>query len=150
MRDIKANFDKILEALKSLLQNEVDLEGNFSKISKKPKFSDLELVNLTSEYLSIGNKNLLFKKLRIQYQNELPDLIDHSQYNRHKKALFSYIEQILKQLHCAFSSGEDVFKINFMPLEVYSNASVLMLKICKKDFSSSHEKGFCVSQNQYV
>lgn len=53
MHDIKTNFNKILEVLKSVLKNKVDSTGNFPKVGKKAKFLDLEVIslNLTSEYL---------------------------------------------------------------------------------------------------
>ena len=58
MHNIKTNFDKILEVLKSISKNNVDKAGNFPKVGKKPKFSDLEIIslNLMSEYLSIDSE----------------------------------------------------------------------------------------------
>lgn len=81
MHNLKTNFDKILEVLKSILQNQVDNSGNFPKVGKKPKFSDLEVIslNLTSEYLSMDSENLLFKKLQNQYQEQY---INRFIYNR--------------------------------------------------------------------
>jgi hypothetical protein len=83
MHDIKTNFNKILEVLKSVLKNKVDSTGNFPKVGKKAKFSDLEVIslNLTSEYLSIDSENLLSKKLNRDFMNEFPRLIDCPQYN---------------------------------------------------------------------
>ena len=151
MHDIKTNFDKILEVLKSILQNNVDGSGNFPRVGKKPKFSDLEVIslNLTSEYLSIDSENLLFKKLKGEYLSEFPRLIDRSQYNRRKKSLFDQTELVRKQLSGAFCENEDVFVIDSMPLEICRNARASRLKICKEDFSTSPAKGFCASQNQY-
>ncbi len=151
MHDIKTNFDKILEVLKSILQNNVDHSGNFPRVGKKPKFSDLEVIslNLTSEYLSIDSENLLFKKLKGEYVSEFPRLIDRSQYNRRKKSLFDQTELVRKQLSGTFCKNEDVFVIDSMPLEICRNARASRLKICKEDFSTSPAKGFCASQNQY-
>ena len=151
MHDIKTNFDKILEVLTSILKNKVDTMGNFPKVGKKPKFSDLEVIslNLTSEYLSIDSENLLFKKLNGEYMNEFPRLIDRTQYNRRKKSLFHQTELVRKQLSVTFSENEDVFVIDSMPLEICRNARASRLKICKEDFSTSPAKGFCASQNQY-
>lgn len=150
MHDIKTNFDKILEVLKSILHNKVDPAGNFPKVGKKPKFSDLEVIslNLTSEYLSIDSENLLFKKLNGEYMNEFPRLIDRTQYNRRKKSLFHQTELVRKQLSGTFSEHEEVFVIDSMP-QICRNARASRLKICKEDFSTSPAKGFCASQNQY-
>ena len=151
MHNIKTNFDKILEVLKSISQNNVDKAGNFPKVGKKPKFSDLEIIslNLTSEYLSIDSENLLFKKLREEYLDVFPNLIDRTQYNRRKKSLFNQMEFIRKHLSNLFSENEDVFMIDSMPLEICRNARASRLKVCKEDYSTSPEKGFCASQNQY-
>ncbi len=118
MHDIKTNFDKILEVLKSILQNNVDHSGNFPRVGKKPKFSDLEVIslNLTSEYLSIDSENLLFKKLKGEYVSEFPRLIDRSQYNRRKKSLFDQTELVRKQLSGTFCKNEDVFLLTPCPL----------------------------------
>ena len=115
MHDIKTNFDKILEVLKSILQNKVDHTGNFPKVGKKPKFSDLEVISLhlTSEYLSIDSENLLFKKLNREYMKEFPRLIDRTQYNRRKKSLFHQTEFVRGQLSRTFSENEDVFVIDY-------------------------------------
>lgn len=48
MHDIKTNFDKILEVLKSKLKNKVDTTGNFPKVGKKPKSSDLKVIRTCS------------------------------------------------------------------------------------------------------
>ena len=152
MHDIKTNFDKILEVLKSILQNNVDQSGNFPRVGKKPKFSDLEVIslNLTSEYLSIDSENLLFKNLKGEYVSEFPRLIiDRSQYNRRKKSLFDQTELVRKQLSSTFCENEDVFVIDSLPLEICRNARSSRLRICKEDFSTSPAKGFCASQNQY-
>lgn len=151
MHDLKSNFDKILEVLKSILQNEVDSSGNFPKVGKKPKFSDLEVIslNLVSEYLSIDSENLLFKKLDNQYKKVFPNLIDRTQYNRRKKSLFHNIEMVRHHLSCSFSENEDVFIIDSMPLEICRNARANRLKICREEFHTSPEQGFCASQNQY-
>ena len=151
MHDLKTNFDKILEVLKSILQSEVDSSGNFPKVGKKPKFSDLEVIslNLTSEYLSIDSENLLFKKLQNQYERAFPNIIDRTQYNRRRKSLFYSIEMVRKYLSDSFSAHEDVFVIDSMPLEICRNARANRLKICKEEFHTSPAKGFCASQNQY-
>ncbi len=127
------------------------MNGNFHKVGARPKFSDIELIslNLTSEYLSIDSESLLFKKLKSEYREQFPNMIDRTQYNRRKKCLFGYIEWVRNQLSSAFSNHEDVFVIDSMPLEICRNARASRLKICKEEFETAPEKGFCASQNQY-
>lgn len=131
------------------MQNKVDHAGNFPKVGKKPKFSDLEVIslNLTSEYLSINSENLLFKKLNGEYMKEFPRLIDRTQYNRRKKSLFHQTEFVRGQLSLTFSENEDVFVIDSMPLEICRNARASRLKICKEDlFYLSSQRVLCFTK----
>ncbi len=65
MHNIKGNFDKIFQTIKSLQIKDFDVDGNVKKVGRKPQFSDLELIslNLVAEYLSIDSENFLFKKI---------------------------------------------------------------------------------------
>ena len=53
MHNIKRNFDKIHQTIKSLNLPDFDTGGNVRKAGRKPKLSDLEVIslNLTSEYM---------------------------------------------------------------------------------------------------
>lgn len=65
MHNIKGNFDKIFQTIKSFNLNDFDADSNVPKLGRKPQFSDLEVIslNLASEYKSIDGENFLFKKL---------------------------------------------------------------------------------------
>lgn len=140
MNNFQSNYDKILEILKSITEKE-----SFLHQIREPKLTDIELIamNLTAEYMSIGSECQLFRVI--------PDVLYHkierSVYNRRKKKLFSAVEYIRTKLSDKFTDLEEYFIVDSMPLEVAklsrSNRSV----ICKEDFYSAPDRGFCASQN---
>ena len=62
MHDIKRNFDKIYQTIKSLNLDYFDQSGNIPKHGINPQFSDLEVISLslTAEYMSLDSENWLF------------------------------------------------------------------------------------------
>ena len=151
MHNIKDNFDKILQTIKSFKMDDFDLAGNVNKPGPKPKFTDLELISLalTSEYMSIDSENLLFKKLNSCHKTDFPNLIDRSQFNRRKKALFDFIDKIRKRFAEPFLEFEDYMVIDSMPLEVCKISRARRSKICKDGFRSAPDFGYCASQGLY-
>lgn len=59
---------------------------------RKPKMSDLEVISLalTAEYLSIDSECQLFRKI----PESIKSKIERSVFNRRRRKLFPYIEQI--------------------------------------------------------
>jgi hypothetical protein len=151
MHNIKINFDKILQTIKSLDLNDFDENGNIKRVGPKPKFSDLEVIslNLTAEYMSIDSENLLFKKLNSCHKDDFPLLIDRTQYNRRKKHLFYYMDKIRKTMADKFIEHENYFIIDSMPLEICKISREKRVKICKEAYETSPDKGFCASQKMY-
>jgi hypothetical protein len=110
--------------------------------------SDIEVValSLTAEYMSIDSENDLFKQLT---SSSIPNLIERSQFNKRRRKLFGFSEIIRTTLASYFLEFEDYFIIDSMPLEICKKARQNRIKICKKDFETSPEKGFCASQNTW-
>src|SRR5690554_7950781 len=134
MHNIKSNFDKIFETIKSLPLNIFNDKGNIKRPGPIPKFSDLEVIslNIMSEYMSIDSENFLFKKIASCHRGDFPNIIERSQYNKRKKNLFLYIDQIRAFLANQFVEFEDYFVIDSMPLEVCKIAREKRAKICKE------------------
>ena len=90
MHNIKSNFDKILETIKSLPLNIFNDKGSVKRPGPTSKSSDLEVVslNIVSEYMSIDSENFLFKKIASCHKDDFPNIIERSQYNKKKKNLF--------------------------------------------------------------
>ena len=151
MHNIKKTFDKIYMIIRNLLKDSVDKNGNFHKVGRRPKFSDIELIalSLTSESLSIDSENNLFMKLNTEYNKQIPNLINRSKYNIRRRQLFMQIEKIREILSDKIINAENIFIIDSMPLEVCKLARASRAKICREDFETSPDKGFCASQRTY-
>jgi IS5 family transposase len=119
-----------------------------SGVGRKQKMSDLEIValSLTAEFMSIDSENSLFKQLN---QAEIPNLIERSQFNKRRRKLFLFSEEIRTKLAKEFLEFEDYFIVDSMPLEICKFSRHSRIKICKEEFESAPSKGFCASQNNW-
>lgn len=143
MHNFTANYEKILEVLKKL---EFKSENFLTQI-RKPKLTDLKVIaiNLTSEYMSIDSEYQLFRILPI----EIKSLIDRSVYNRRKRKLFIYLEDIRKRLSDKFNDTEQYFIVDSMPLEVCKLSRSSRSKICKETDYAHPNRGYCASQKMH-
>ena len=144
MSNIVKNYLRVLEVISSL---NCELEFK-SGIGRKDKMSDLEVValSLTAEFMSIDSKNSLFKQLS---SNEIPNLIERSQFNKRRRKLFLFSEEIRIKLASNFLDFEDYFIVDSMPLEICKFSRHNRIKICKTEFETAPSKGFCASQNSW-
>lgn len=151
MHNLKSNFDRIKPIVKESLANFTDSNGNINKIGAKPKFSDVDLISLslTAESLSINSENLLFVKLRSEYREDFPLLIDRSQFNRRRKYLAKFINIVRETLVQKLLPGEDTFILDSLPVEICKFARARRIKICKESIETAPEFGYCASQNSY-
>ena len=142
MNNFKSNYNKILEVLHSITKKE-----QFIKQNRKPKLKDIELIamNLTAEYMGIDNECQLFRAI----PSCLKAKIERSVYNRRKRKLFFAIEFIRNELSNKFNEFENYFVVDSMPLEVVKLPRANRSKICKEEFYSSPNRGFCASQNMH-
>lgn len=100
MHNIKSNFDKIYQTIKSLDLGMIDSNGNIPKPGKCSQLSDLEVISLyiVAEYMSLDSENWLFKKIKSDYHDQFPFLIDRTRFNRRKRQLFPLLEKVRQQL----------------------------------------------------
>ena len=142
MNDFRANYNKILEVLRVITKKE-----SFLTQIRKPKLTDIELIamNLTAEYLSIDSECQLFRII----PNCLKTKIDRSVYNRRRRKLFSSIEFIRNELSFKFNEFENYFIVDSMPLEVTKLSRSLRSNICREEFDTAPNKGYCASQKMH-
>ena len=102
MTNIVKNYFRVLEVLSSL---NFELEFKL-RIGRKPKMTDLEVValSLTAEFMSIDSENSLFKQIN---QVEIPNLIERSQFNKRRRKLFLFLEEVRSKLAKEFLEFED-------------------------------------------
>jgi hypothetical protein len=139
MNNFSANYAKILETLQ-----QVESKMNFLNQKRKPKLSDIELISidLTSEFMGIDSERDLFRKLPAS----LTSKIERSVFNRRKRALFSHREILRKTLACQIST-QDFYIVDSMPLEVCKLSRSSRSSICKEEYASAPDKGYCASQS---
>ena len=144
MSNIVKNYLRVLEVISSLNCELIYKSG----VGRKQKLSDLEVValSLTAEFMSIDSENSLFKQLN---QAEIPNLIERSQFNKRRRKLFLFSEEIRTKLAKEFLEFEDYFIVDSMPLEICKFSRHSRIKICKEEFESAPSKGFCASQNNW-
>ena len=144
MSNIVKNYFKVLEVISSLNC------GSFYKsgVDRKEKMSDLEIValSLTAEFMSIDSENSLFKQITI---NEIPNLIERSQFNKRRRKLFLFSEEVRTKLSSRFLEFEDYFIVDSMPLEICKFSRHNRIKVCKDEYETAPSKGFCASQNNW-
>ncbi len=144
MSNIVKNYFRVLEVISSL---NCELEYK-SDVGRKRKMSDLEVValSLTAEFMSIDSENSLFKEINKQ---QIPNLIERSQFNKRRRKLFFFLEEVRTKLASRFLEFEDHFIVDSMPLEICKFARHRRIKICKNEFETAPSKGFCASQNNW-
>jgi len=144
MSNIINNYQRILETIRPLYDS-LDHE---KKVGRTPKMSDIEVValSLTAEYMSIDSENSLFERLK---EPSIDNLLERSQFNKRRKKLFGLTERIRVELSRYFIEHEDYFIIDSMPIEVCKFSRHYRSKICREDYSTAPEKGFCASQNMW-
>ncbi len=144
MSKIVKKYLRVLEVISSL-----SIEFQYkSGVGRKEKMSDLEIValSLTTEFMSIDSENSLFKEINNQ---QIPNLIERSQFNKRRRKLFFFLEEIRTKIASHFLAFEDYFIVDSMPLEICKFSRHNRIKICKKNFETAPSKGFCASQNNW-
>ena len=144
MSNIIKNYLRVLEVISSL---NCDLECKY-RAGRKDKMSDLEVIalSLTAEFMSIDSENALFNQLK---NGQISNLIERSQFNKRRRKLFLFSEQVRAKLASYFLEFEDYFIVDSMPLEICKFSRHNRIKICKEEFETAPSKGFCASQNNW-
>lgn len=151
MRNLAANFGKILDVCKIFSKNLVNERGNLPRRGPVPRFSDLEVIalSLTAEKYSIDSESLLFSLLEEYYKTDFPNLISRRQYNDRRKFTANLCEQVRKLIAQAIDGDEDYFCIDSKPIPVCRFARAKRCKLGKNDFETAPNYGFCAAQNTH-
>ena len=141
MSNLDASYNLILNNLREISGIE---DFYFKPI--KPKLSDIELISLMilAEFKSIDSEHQLFREIK---GFEIGPNIERSVYNRRKRKLFPFIEEIRMKMVDKLNESENYFIVDSMPLEVCKISRSFRSKICKDVDYAYPNKGFCASQN---
>ena len=150
MRNLYANFVKILDICKNFSKNLVNERGNLPRRGVVPRFSDIEVIalSLTAEKYSIDSESLLFSYLE-EYKTDFPNLISRRQYNDRRKFTANLCEQVRRNIAQAMDGDEDYFCIDSKPIPVCRFARAKRCKLGRNDFDTAPNYGFCAAQNTH-
>lgn len=141
MSNFIASYKLILKELRNISEKD-----NFYFKPIKPRLSDIEMISIIilAEYKSIDSEHQLFRELK---DTELEAKIERSVYNRRKRKLFPFMEEIRLKMAEKFNEFENYFVVDSMPLEVCKLSRSGRSKICKELDYAQPNKGYCASQN---
>jgi hypothetical protein len=150
MHNLINHFQTILFIVKRALKYSLDEQGNVHRSGRKPKFSDAEIIALAilAEINILTSEHYFMKKLHKNHKKELPNLIDRSNFNRRKKLLIHFVEQLRQFLVIRLTEGENVFIIDSMPLPICKFSRAKRIRIYKQSYETAPEFGYCAAQNE--
>jgi len=141
MSNLVASYKFILNELQKISETD-----NFYFKPIKPKLSDIELISLilVAEFKSIDSEYQLFREIK---GFEIAHKIERSVYNKRKRKLFPYLEEIRIKMVQKLNEFEDYFVVDSMPLEVCKISRSSRSKICKEVDYALPNRGYCASQD---
>jgi len=148
MRKLENIFERLLPVIEKALQFHTNDKGNIPKIGKNPKFSDSKVISLSlaAEFMSIDSENRLFELIKDSIFFKSHNLIERSVFNRRKRNLHYYFKTVLDFLAEQISPGEDVFIVDSFPIQICRFARAKRLKICKENYDTAPDFGYCAAQ----
>ena len=151
MHNLKTNFDKFFNITKSVFKDCLNESDNFFFYPNKPKLSDCEIIALsvTGESLGIDSENYFWGKLKSDHKDDFPRLIDRSNFNRRRKHLYHFIEQLNQCLADRLNEYEDVYLVDSIPVPVCQITRERRSKIFKESFDTAPDIGYSAVSKSY-
>ena len=151
MHDLKTNFDKILPIVKQTLADQLDPFGNLHGYPNKPDLPDTHIIalSLLQETLSIDSEHWYWSKLQSDYTQAFPELPHLTNYNRRRKYLAGFTEQLASVWAQALCRDEDTYIVDSIPISIAHIAREHSTTACRESFHSAPDKGYCASLDHY-
>ncbi|RYE17976.1 MAG: IS982 family transposase [Sphingobacteriaceae bacterium] len=151
MHDLKTNFLKMLGITNTILAGKLNMDGNLHFYPRKPKLPDSHIIalSLCQECLGIDSENWFMAKLRSDYKDDFRHLVHITNYNKRRKRLARWTEQINCSIAGLLNEGEDVYMVDSIPVPVCKLAREKQLKACRHDFQTAPDKGYSAVYKQY-
>lgn len=153
MHDLTAMYIQTLTCANEMFENDVNKQGNFRFAPRPPKMNDLQIIALSivSESTGIDSETLLFSKLKTNYRDQFPELIDRTRFNRRRRALQCYILEFTKRMSMTIGIKSSIDLVDSVPCPVLKNSRERTYRICKESFETAPRKGFsAVDQRYYI
>lgn len=134
-----------------VFKDRLNQSDNFFFYPNKPKLSDCEIIALsvTGESLGIDSESYFWGKLKFDHKDDFPRLIHRSNFNRRRKHLYPFIEQLNQHMADRLNECEDVYLVDSIPVPVCKIAREKQSRICKEDFETSPDKGYSAVSKSY-
>lgn len=144
MHNLSSNFQLFLDIAKSVFKSAINAQGNFKFYPRQPKLCDCEILALsvTAESIGIDSENYLFGKLKKDYIADFPGLIHRCNFNRRRKLLAPYLQQLNLFLSGGMNEGENVFIVDPIPVPVCKIAREKSSRVCRENFETAPDKGY--------
>ena len=151
MHNLKTNFDKIYRIVKSSLSDKLDNTDNLQFYPRLPKMNDCSIITLSicCESLGIDSENYLWSKLKNDYRNDFPSLIDRSNFNRRRRRLQLFVHEVTHCLAKKLTEWEDVFIVDSIPIPVCKIAREKRCKFGRESFEFAPDKGYSAVSRSY-
>ncbi len=151
MHNIKTNFDKFYQIVKSSLQDKLNQDDNLQYYPNKPKMNDCSIISLSicAEAIGIDSENYLWSKIKKDYKVDFPDLIDRSNFNKRRRRLHLFIHEVTRFLAGQLNRSEDIFLMDSIPVPICKIAREKRCKFGKDSFENSPDKGYSAISKQY-
>lgn len=133
LHKLKTNFDKFFITTKLVFKDRFNQSDNFIIYPNNPKLLDYQVIalSLTGESLGIGSGSYFWGKLKFDHIDDFLRPINRRYFNRRRKRLYPFIEDLNQYLVGLLNEVEDVYLIDFIPVPVCEIAREKQSKICK-------------------
>ena len=144
MHNLTTNIARFREILIQAYGADNLYNGNFRRYPNSPKASDIEIVAIAiaAEAMEIESENNHFKVLRCNYSSYYKLLPDRSNFNRRRRKLQPFIDDLSQKISEEMTLNEDTFIINSMPLPICRFARHGRTKIMKEDLEFQPTSGY--------
>lgn len=144
MHNSRTNFGRFHRICKEFFESETDANGNFQHYRRKPAMPDLQVVALscTMKALGIDSENLLWSKLKTDYQSLFPHLICRTRFNRRRRRLQPRIGQVQAKVAERLDAESEALVVDCIPVPVVRLVREKTYKVFKDCFDTAPAKGY--------
>ena len=151
MHNIKTNYDKFYQIVKSSLESKLNADDNVQFYPNKPKMNDCSIISLSicAESIGIDSENYLWSKINKDHKSDFPQLIDRSNFNKRRRRLHLFIHEVTRVISSKLNKSEDIFLMDSMPVPICKIAREKRCKFGSDCFETKPDKGYSAISKQY-
>lgn len=135
MHDLILIYKNVRKYVRLQLKHYLVEGQNLRNYSNAPKMCDVDIISLaiTAECLGIDSENLLWSKLKNDYQKAFPNLIHRTRYNWRKKILGSWIIKCAERWRSQIPMKDEICIVDSMPIPVCKISRERSSKVCRNE-----------------